>query len=422
MPKIFISYRRQDKAAAANAGRLYDRLVGKFGEESVFMDVDKLRAGTDFVKDITQKVGDCDCLIAMIGEDWLTATDERGGRRLDNPEDWVRLEIATALKRDVTVIPALVYGTPMPRSKDLPRPLKKLARRQAVEITHRTFHRDVAGLIRDLAELPENKEAGTTKTVPAKKAVRKKTTKTKKATQKNVKLAGFLGDFVNDLRDEAAYVEIPAGEYPVGKKREKYTLKRPILVARCPTTNSQFELFIEDKGYDNEGVWSQLGWTWKIQGKVSEPGYWRSSEWNKPSHPVVGVSWFEAEAFCNWAKGRLPNRLEWSSAAGGPKGFEYPWGAEWEDGICNTREAGVHATSAVGQFPRSRSKNFGLEDMAGNVREWCADGGTERMVHGGSWADYSGQARGTVFFGHEPGNRYRIVGFRVMRDAVSRTR
>ncbi len=149
---IFISYRRDDKAAAACAGRLYDRLTQQFGEEQIFMDIDTLKAGVDFVDVIEKTVERPDVLIAMIGNEWLDARDERGNRRLDNPEDWVRLEIATALKKEeLLVVPTLVYGAAMPRSQDLPRPLKKLARRQAAEITHKNFHHDVDSLIEDLS-------------------------------------------------------------------------------------------------------------------------------------------------------------------------------------------------------------------------------------------------------------------------------
>ncbi len=150
---IFISYRRDDKAAAACAGRLYDRLTQQFGEEQIFMDIDTLKAGVDFVDVIEKTVERSDVLIAMIGDEWLEARDERGNRRLDNPEDWVRLEIATALKKEeLLVVPTLVYGAAMPRSQDLPRPLKKLARRQAAEITHKNFHHDVDSLIKDLCD------------------------------------------------------------------------------------------------------------------------------------------------------------------------------------------------------------------------------------------------------------------------------
>ena len=241
---------------------------------------------------------------------------------------------------------------------------------------------------------------------------------------KRTKPEGCPDDFVQDLRREAAYVEVPAGKYPVGEKGGKYTLKRPILIARYPTTNSQFELFIQEGGYDNQGFWSQPGWASKD--RKTEPKYWQDSRWNKPNHPVVGVSWYEAEAFCNWAEGRLPDEFEWEAAARGADGLEYPWGNEWKDGICNTNEAGVGKTSPVGQFPRSRSKDFGLEDMSGNVWEWCAGLWNPdrlfRVLRGGAWSTVSRGVRASYRSRFAPVNRDLYIGFRVVRDAVSRTR
>ncbi len=106
MPKTFISYRRND--SASNAGRIYDHLINHFGQGQVFMDVDTIRPGLDFVEVVQEAVGSCDALIAVIGREWLGASEESGRRRLENPEDLVRLEIATALERDIRVIPVLV--------------------------------------------------------------------------------------------------------------------------------------------------------------------------------------------------------------------------------------------------------------------------------------------------------------------------
>ena len=106
--RIFISYRRQETAYPA--GWLYDRLAGRFGRGQVFKDVDSIQLGDDFVEVITRAVGSCDVLLALIGERWLTISDEHGGHCLDDPNDFVRLEIEAALTRKVRVIPILVDG------------------------------------------------------------------------------------------------------------------------------------------------------------------------------------------------------------------------------------------------------------------------------------------------------------------------
>ncbi len=143
MPKIFISYRRGD--SAGHAGRIYDHLMAHFGQSQVFMAVDAIRPGVDFVEVVQEAVGACDCLIAVIGTEWLTASDstETCGRRLDDPKDLVRVEIATALERGITVMPVLVQGAGMPRSTDLPQDLKELASRNALELNDTRFRSDV---------------------------------------------------------------------------------------------------------------------------------------------------------------------------------------------------------------------------------------------------------------------------------------
>lgn len=134
---IFVSYRRDD--AAYPAGWLVDRLVGRFGASRVFKDVDSIQLGDDFVEDIMAAVGSCVVLLAVIGVGWLTATGEDGRRRLNDPGDFVRLEIEAALARDVRVIPVLVNGAPMPRAADLPASLEGLARRQALVLDPGSF-------------------------------------------------------------------------------------------------------------------------------------------------------------------------------------------------------------------------------------------------------------------------------------------
>ncbi len=145
MRAIFISYRRDD--AAGEAGRLFDDLVAKFGPDKVFMDVAVIEPGRDFRKVIDQNVASCGVLLAVIGKGWIDAKDDAGRRRLDDPLDFVRLETASALKRDVVVIPVLVRGGSMPRAEQLPEDLKELAYRNGVELTHARWRSDVEVLI-----------------------------------------------------------------------------------------------------------------------------------------------------------------------------------------------------------------------------------------------------------------------------------
>jgi TIR domain len=144
--KIFISYRRHE--ATAYAGHLCDLLIDHygFGPEEVFLDIDDIPPGEDFVEHIDQEVGSCDVLIALIGKEWLAITDETGNRRLDDPLDFVRHEIHAALERDVRVIPALLPGATMPQPHDLPDNIAALARRQAVHLGEASFKSDVGHL------------------------------------------------------------------------------------------------------------------------------------------------------------------------------------------------------------------------------------------------------------------------------------
>ncbi|MBV9390371.1 MAG: toll/interleukin-1 receptor domain-containing protein [Verrucomicrobia bacterium] len=143
--QIFISYRREESRWSARS--LYDRLCTRFDRKQIFMDIDAIPLGDDFVKAIEETVSRCDVLVAIIGAHWLTSTDEKGGRRLDDPEDFVRREIGTALRRNIRVIPVLVDGALIPRSTDLPEDLKPLVRRNALQVTETGFDDDCRRLV-----------------------------------------------------------------------------------------------------------------------------------------------------------------------------------------------------------------------------------------------------------------------------------
>ena len=141
---IFVSYRRED--SSGHAGRIFDNLAAQFGQRQIFMDVDSIAPGEDFVEALRSAVGACDVLIAIIGRQWLT-TSGGAGRRLDDPNDFVRLEIATALERGIPVIPVLVQGATMPPPDALPQDLAKLSHRNALDISDVRWQHDVARLV-----------------------------------------------------------------------------------------------------------------------------------------------------------------------------------------------------------------------------------------------------------------------------------
>ena len=142
---IFVSYRR--KESRHFAGRLSDSLAYRFGEGQVFIDVDAIEPGVDFAEEISRAVAVCKVLLAIIGPTWLTAADQQGRRRLDDPDDIVRLELEAALARDVRVIPILVEGAVMPTRQDLPESLVGLARRRALPIRYDSFRYDAERLV-----------------------------------------------------------------------------------------------------------------------------------------------------------------------------------------------------------------------------------------------------------------------------------
>lgn len=149
--KVFISYRREE--TAPYAGRLYDAMVAKFGERNVFMDVG-LAPGVDFVEQITEVVSGCVVLIIVMGPSWASVSDEGGNARLADPDDFVRLEVETALRRhDVTPIPVLVAGAHMPKVEELPKEMRPLLRRNALEMSDARWSYDVGRLNDRLDEL-----------------------------------------------------------------------------------------------------------------------------------------------------------------------------------------------------------------------------------------------------------------------------
>jgi chemotaxis response regulator CheB len=202
--KIFLSYRREDGPGFALA--LFGRLEQSFPTDQLFMDVEGgIKAGEDFVRALEEQVDECDVMLVLIGPNWLTITDEMGRRRLDNPEDFVRIEVESALRLGKRVIPVLVHKTEMPRADALPELLKPLARRNAVGLTHERFKSDAQGLIKALesalAEVKATRERAPAEAVAAeeqpaaeRKAKAEETARTEKERVRLHAIAGLSPD------------------------------------------------------------------------------------------------------------------------------------------------------------------------------------------------------------------------------------
>lgn len=156
--RVFLSYRRDDSGDVT--GRLYDRLIERFGSAQVFKDVDSIPPGVDFRTYLNEQIGTCDVMLAVIGAGWL-APDASGRRRIDDPADFVRMEIEAALERDVPIVPVLVGGAGVPQADQLPETLAALAYRQAQVVrADPDFHRDVDRLLQGLDRLGEVAQRG----------------------------------------------------------------------------------------------------------------------------------------------------------------------------------------------------------------------------------------------------------------------
>jgi formylglycine-generating enzyme required for sulfatase activity len=150
--KIFVNYRRDDSAAhALNVSQYLERA---FGARNVFIDIDRMRAGQKFPEVLERRLAECKVMVTVIGPSWLNARDDNDRRRLDDPTDWVRLEIVRALARNITVIPVTVGGAELPKRSELPEELRPLLDYHAVAVTTNGFRSDMAGLLNDIRAIP----------------------------------------------------------------------------------------------------------------------------------------------------------------------------------------------------------------------------------------------------------------------------
>jgi len=183
----------------------------------------------------------------------------------------------------------------------------------------------------------------------------------------------------------------------------------PYLIGKHPVMVGQYRSFVGAGGYRERRYWTAAGWTWREAANRREPAYWDDRAWSGDERrPVVGVSWYEAVAYCRWLSLetgrdiRLPTEAEWEKAARGEEGRTFPWGDEFDGERCNVRVGGLGRTVAVGSYSPAGDSPYGCAEMVGNVSEWTLtcftpypyrigdgrddpEGDLERVTRGGSW-------------------------------------
>jgi len=437
MSKIFLSYRRQDSAAMA--GRIYDRLRAHFGNDAVFMDIDNIPFGVNFRKHIDAAVRQCDVVLAVIGTKW--AGETHAIRRLDDPRDFVRIELESALHRDLPVIPILIDHARMPGEVDLPPSLALLADYNAIDVDQgRDFHHHVDLLIRAIEFHLQSLSAATAK--PPRETTNQTAEPQPSPSSPVKKLTNSLG---------MTLVRIEPGSFLMGSSKDQIDH----LMRVFPGSKREW--------FDDEQPQHTVKITHPIHMGIHQvtQGQYQAVMGNNPSQfkgsgdlPVENVSWLDAVEFCNKLSERekrtpfyqidgtkvtpaggsgyrLPTEAEWEYACRATSTTLYPFGDDasklgehaWFEGNSESK------THLVGQkLPNA----WGLYDMLGNVSEWCADGYDKKYYASSPPADPPGAPRASdrVFRGCSwryapricrPAHRYGILpeyrnydlGFRV---------
>jgi formylglycine-generating enzyme required for sulfatase activity len=252
-------------------------------------------------------------------------------------------------------------------------------------------------------------------------------------------------------------IYIPAGSFLMGNNgAEPYSYCQELpqhsvylpgyWIGKYEVTRGEYQQFMSAGGYSNPAYWSSAGWSWKVSSGRTQPSYWAPvQDWGMgaftqtDSHPVVGVSYYECEAFCNWAGGHLATEAQWEKAARWTGSYPnvYPWGNTWDPEKCNNyydhNAAGggyqKYQTAPVGSYPSGVSP-YGLHDMAGNVWEWVQDWyvsypgspcpfnytGSSRVLRGGGWSSYVARyARCAYRLDNYPDYYWNDGGFRLAR-------
>jgi formylglycine-generating enzyme required for sulfatase activity len=430
MPKIFISYRRADSQDTTD--RIHDYMVAHFGDDSVFQDVDSIPFGVDFRQHLSNEINQCDVVLVIIGADWARLMQERA-REVN---DFVRVEVESALKLNKLVIPVLVRGAQMPAPDDLPENVQALCWLNAAKVRpNPDFRHDCQTLAKGIQQVIASRvsspppvpvqtpeKPSTSHSVREVLAPPAEIAKPKPSLVAPPKPAAIKSRVREIMPSPFEWIAIPGGKVfleaggYVPEGGAEYTVD-DFYIAKYPITNAQFQVFVDVKdGWRDPQWWnySDDAKAWrKKKSKPADPAFGGVAD-----HPRANVTWYEAVAFCMWLSAKMDGTVtltteqQWQRAAVGDTGWAYPWGNEWDASRCNNRESGRNSTSPVMEYERKGDSPFGVVDMTGNVWEWCLtkfkvgehdlNGADVRVLQGGSFNDFGANLRAALRYGGNP--------------------
>lgn len=341
--KIFVSYRRADSKYVVD--RIRDRLISAYGQQSVFRDIESIPLGTDFRTILEAETNSCDVMLVVIGTQWANVTDSEGKKRLFDPDDFTRIEIETGLNHDgILVIPVLVMGAVMPAPQELPESLNDLLYRNAISVRNDPdFENDIQRLIVGINQSPG------------------------KMAEESIPLYYFEPETIVIQQGAFWMGSIAENSIPKHETPQCEVFLPTYRIGKFPVTNKQYEKFISETG---KPVAPSMGW----DGQKVPQGI--------ENFPVVGVTFFDAIAYCEWLgektkrKYTLPNEAQWEKACRGKDKRIYPWGNEFDQKRCNYAQPQI---SSVDAYPVQSI--YGCFDFVGNIRQWtCSLWGEKRIT------------------------------------------
>jgi len=427
--KVFLNYRRADSEAWAD--RLFERLVREFPRNNVFMDIDgNIPFGFPWADWLDSQVAACDLMLVLIGRTWVTefkARSDAGDR------DSVLVEIESALKRKIPVVPVFLGDAPTPKAADLPATLRPLLALQAARLQRTSFDSDADVLVKGVARsiaLARGEPAppADARDYQAEGRIKVDAKFIHGAPERWFKPGAGKAEWFKDLDVGPEMVVVPAGSFTMGSN--DYDGEKP------PHKVTIEALFAVDRFAVTFDEWDAAG--------LSQPS---DQGWGRGRRPVINVSWEDAQAYAKWLSGktgkayRLLSEAEWEYCCRAGTTTAFWWGNSISTQQANYDGNHTFGGGAKGEYRRQtvpvdsfEANPWGLYQVHGNVWEWCEDnwhpdhkgapvdgsvwpGGDAslRVVRGGSWSNYPRVCRSANRYRYQPSIRYFNLGFRLAR-------